>query len=135
VLAVGGAGLARSGLVRIYLDDARGELGNHPAAAIRDAGRALRLDRANLDAYYVKAAGQARFDEAGAARATLMAAAHEDPEDFVTWTLVGDLEVRLRNFDGAKTFYERAHLLDPLDPDLASLAANPSAAVGTSFAG
>ena len=130
VLAVGGAGLARAGLVQIYIDNSRGELGPHPAAAIRDSGRVLRLDGANLDAYYIKAAGQARFNEAGAARATLMAAAREDPQAFVTWALLGDLEVRLRNFRDAKTFYERAHLLDPLDPQLSSLAANPASALG-----
>lgn len=134
VLAVGGAGLARAGLVHLYLDDARGELAAHPAAAIRDAGRVLRLDAANLDAYYVKAAGQARFDQAAAARSTLMAAAREDPSSFVTWTLLGDLEVRLRNFPAARTFYQRAHALDPLDPQLTSLAANPAGALGPSSA-
>ena len=129
VLAVGGAGLARTGLVQIYLDHARAELPTHPAAAIRNARRALRLDGANLDAYYVKAAGQARFDQAAAARATLLAAAREDPSDFVSWTLLGDLEVRLRNFTAAKSFYRRAHSLDPLDPDIAQLAANPASAL------
>lgn len=129
VLAVGGAGLARSGLVQIYLDDARGELGSHPAAAIRDAGRVLRLDGANLDAYYVRAAGQARFNNATAARSTLLVATHEDPTAFVSWTLLGDLEVRLRNFGAAKSFYQRAHVLDPLDPQIAELAANPASAL------
>jgi UDP-GlcNAc:undecaprenyl-phosphate GlcNAc-1-phosphate transferase len=129
VLAVGGAGLARAGLTQIYLDDARGELASRPAEAIRDAGRVLRLDAANLDAYYVKAAGQARFNQAAAARATLMAAAREDPSDFVSWTLLGDLEVRLRNFTGAKSFYEHAHVLDPLEPDITGLAANPANAL------
>jgi O-antigen ligase len=129
VLAVGGAGLARAGLVQIYLDNARGELAPHPAEAVRDAGRVLRLDAANLDAYYVKAAGQARFNQASAARATLMAAAREDPSDFVSWTLLGDLEVRLRNFAAAKSFYEHAHVLDPLEPDIAGLAANPANAL------
>ena len=135
VLAVGGAGLARAGLVQIYLDNARGELAAHPRAAITDAGRALRLDSASLDAYYVKAAGQARFDQASAARATLLAAAREDPNDFVSWTLLGDLEVRLHNFASAKAFYERAHALDPLDPGLTSLAADPASALGPSPAG
>jgi UDP-GlcNAc:undecaprenyl-phosphate GlcNAc-1-phosphate transferase len=130
VLAVTGAGLARTGLVQIYLGDARGELGSHPAAAIRDAGRVLRLDAANLDAYYVKAAGQARFNQAAAAHSTLIAAAREDPADFVSWTLLGDLEVRLHNFAAARTFYERAHKLDPLDPQIAALAANPATALG-----
>ncbi len=130
LLAIAGASLLRSGLVQHYLDNAKGELGRQPAAAIRDAGRALRLDSANLDAYYVQAAGQARFDQAAAARATLLAAAGEDSHNFVTWTLLGDLEVRLRDFAAARTFYGKAHALDPRDPALAQLAADPASATG-----
>ncbi len=129
VLAVGGASLLRSALVQRYVADARSELRTHPAAAIGDAQRALRLDGANLDAYYIKAAGQARFDQSAAARSTLLAAARADPDSFVTWTLLGDLEVRLRDFGAAKAFYRRAHALDPNDPALASLAADPAAAL------
>ena len=129
VLTVGGASLMRAGIVRIYLHDAGTELAAHPASAIVDAGRVLRLDGSNLNAYYVKAAGQARFDQAAAARATLLAAAREDPDDFVTWTLLGDLEVRLGDFRAARAFYSRAHALDPNDPAIASLAANPASAL------
>jgi O-antigen ligase len=128
-LAVGGASLLRAGLVSVYLSDARSELATRPANAIVDAGRALRLDGANLDAYYVKAAGEARFDQAAAARATLLSAAREDPQAFVTWTLLGDLEVRLRDFGAARTFYGRARVLDPNDPTIAALAANPASAL------
>jgi len=131
LLAVGGASLLRSGLVQNYLDSARAELGAHPAAAIRDAGRALRLDSANLDAYYVEAAGQARFDLASAARSTLLAAAREDPHNFVTWTLLGDLEVRLRDFRAARAFYQRAHALDPNDRAVSELAADPARALAS----
>ncbi len=129
VLTVAGASLLRAGLVRVYLDDARANLAAQPAGAITDAGRALRLDGANLDAYYVKAAGEARFDEAAASRSTLLVAAREDPDDFVTWTLLGDLEVRLRDFRAAGAFYSRAHVLDPNDPTIASLAADPRSAL------
>jgi cytochrome c-type biogenesis protein CcmH/NrfG len=90
----------------------------------------LRLDGANLDAYYIKAAGQARFDQAAAARSTLLAATREDPTDFVPWTLLGDLETRLHNFAAAKTFYERAHALDPLDPEITDLAQYPVRGLG-----
>ena len=129
VLAVTGGNLLRVGLTRHYLDDARAELAAHPTAAVVDAGRALRLDGANLDAYYVKAAGQARFGQAAPARSTLLAAVREDPNNFVTWVLLGDLEVRLRNFGAAKTFYGHAHALVPNDPTLSSLAADPARAL------
>ena len=68
VLAVGGASLARTGLARHYLDGAQSALSTNPTSAISQADQALALDGANLDAYYVKAAAQARFDRAGLAR-------------------------------------------------------------------
>lgn len=131
VLAVSGASLVRAGLVRHYVDQAHAELATHPADAITDANRALRLDGANLTAYEIKAAGEARFDQAGAARSTLLAAAREDPDDFVTWTLLGDLEVRLHNFSAARAFYGHAHELDPNDPTIATLAAHPASALAS----
>jgi tetratricopeptide (TPR) repeat protein len=128
VLVVAGASLLRSELVQRYLDSAQAELGTHPASAIINAQRALRLDGENLNAYYVEAAGQARFDRAAAARSTLLAATHEDPHDFVTWVLLGDLEVRLRNFRAARHFYGKARALDPNDPAVSQLAADPASA-------
>jgi uncharacterized membrane protein YhaH (DUF805 family) len=129
VLTLTGAGLARAGLARIYLDDARSELAAHAAAAANDAGQALSLDGASLDAYYVKAAAEARRDDAAAARATRLAAAREDPKEFVTWALLGDLEVRLHHFGDAARFYRRASELDPGDTGLAALAADPASAL------
>ncbi len=127
-LVVGGASLLRSGLSQHYLNSAQSELSATPALAIADASSSLRLDGANLDAYYVKAAGQARFNRAAAAQATLLAAARADSRDYVTWTLLGDLEVRRGNFGAARVYYSRAHTLDPSDPGLASLAADPAGA-------
>jgi len=127
-LVVGGASLLRSGLAQHYLSSAQSELSAKPALAIADANSSLRLDGANLDGYYVKAAGQARFNQAAAAHATLLAAARADSRDFVTWTLLGDLEVRRGNFGAARRYYSRAHSLDPNDPALAGLAADPASA-------
>jgi O-antigen ligase len=132
VLAIGGASLLRAKLTQIYISSARSELAKNPAAAIKDAGRALRLDSANLDAYYVKAAGLARFDQAADARAALLAAARQDPGNFVTWVLLGDLDVRAGDIAGARVFYRRAHALDPNDPSVAALAAHPGAALNAS---
>ena len=128
-LAIAGASLLRSGLAQRYLTEANDALARHPAAAIADANRSLRLDSANLNAYYVKAAGQARFDEGASSQATLLAAAHEDPGSFVTWVLLGDLEVRLGNIAQAHEYYSRAHALDPNDPSVAALVANPASAL------
>jgi tetratricopeptide (TPR) repeat protein len=135
VLVVGGASLLRAELVQRFLDSAQSELGTRPASAILNAQRALRLDGENLNAYYVEAAGQARFDRAAAARSTLLAAAHQDPQDFVTWVLLGDLEVRLRDVRSARSFYGTAHRLDPNDPTVSELATDPASAVSSGSSG
>jgi Flp pilus assembly protein TadD len=127
-LVIGGASTLRSGLAQRYLSSAQSELATSPGAAIRDATRSLRLDGANLDAYYVKAAGQARFGRAVVAHATLLAAARTDPQDYVTWTLLGDLQVRRGDLAGARVDYSRAHALNPNDPTLATLATHPASA-------
>jgi cytochrome c-type biogenesis protein CcmH/NrfG len=131
VLALAGASLLRTELTHIYTDQAQAELGTSPRNALNDADRAITLDGSNLDAYYLKAAAFARFDQAAEARATLLTATQEDPKDFTTWTLLGDLEVRLRNFASAKSFYEHAHALDPTDPSIAALAADPASALSS----
>ena len=115
-------------LERLRAESAQAELASRPAAAIRDASRSLRLDGANLTAYYVKAAGQARFGRAVVAHATLLAAARTDPQDYVTWTLLGDLQVRRGDLAGARAYYSHAHVLNPNDPTLAMLAAHPASA-------
>jgi UDP-GlcNAc:undecaprenyl-phosphate GlcNAc-1-phosphate transferase len=126
VLAVSGASLLRAGLSIRFLDDARAALTHDPAGAIRDAGNVLSLDPANLDAFYVEAAGQARFDRAAAARRILLQATQEDPASYVTWTLLGDLETRAGDLVAAKSYYRHALTLDPREPGLAALAADPT---------
>jgi hypothetical protein len=126
VLAIGGASLLRSVLVQHYLDDARAALRTDPAGAVSNADQALKLDGSNLDAYYVKAAGQARFNLAHAAQATLLQAAAQDPGNFITWTLLGDLAVRAGHLASARGYYQRALALDPREPGLRVLVANPA---------
>lgn len=75
-------------------------MGCWPALAIADPNSSLRLDGANLDAYYVEAAGQARFGRAAAAQATQLAAVGADSRDFVTWSLRGDLQRAARELRG-----------------------------------
>jgi UDP-GlcNAc:undecaprenyl-phosphate GlcNAc-1-phosphate transferase len=126
VLAVAGASLTRSWLVRHYLDGARSALAANPASAISQADQALALDAANLDVYYVKAAAQARFDRAAAAQRTLLQAVHQDPGSFVTWTLLGDLEVRAGHPGTAHSYYRQALIRDPREPALRAIVAAPA---------
>jgi UDP-N-acetylmuramyl pentapeptide phosphotransferase/UDP-N-acetylglucosamine-1-phosphate transferase len=126
-LVVGAASLSRQGLADFFRDRADAALAAHPAVAIREADRSLRLDAENPRTYYVKAAALARFDQAEAARQTLLRALSKEPDDFVTWTLLGDLAVRRgrAHFDEARRNYARASALNPVDRSLRDLARNP----------
>jgi hypothetical protein len=129
-LVVGAASLSRQGLADVFRNRADDALAARPAAAITEANRSLRLDAENPRTYYIKAAALARFNEADAARQTLLVAASKEPDNFVTWTLLGDLAVRRGRFDEAKRNYERAFALNREDASLKALAADPRTASG-----
>jgi UDP-GlcNAc:undecaprenyl-phosphate/decaprenyl-phosphate GlcNAc-1-phosphate transferase len=125
-LVVAGASLSRQGLAEIYRSRAQHELDAQPAAAITDANRSLDIDSDAMETYYVKAAALARFDQASAAQTVLRQALGHEPNNFVTWTLLGDISLRERRIGAAKRDYDRAHELNPRDLTLRALAANPS---------
>jgi UDP-GlcNAc:undecaprenyl-phosphate/decaprenyl-phosphate GlcNAc-1-phosphate transferase len=128
-LVVSAASLSRQGLADVFRHRADDALAARPADAIREADRSLRLDSESPRTYYVKAAALARFNEAEAARRTLLQAASKEPDNFVTWTLLGDLAVRRGRFGEAKRNYVRASALNPRDPGLARLALDPHEAL------
>jgi tetratricopeptide (TPR) repeat protein len=127
-MIVFGAGLVgRSALAEKYRADARGDLAHAPIRAVHKANESLALNDEALATYYVKAAAYARLDEYDDARATLMEATRREPHDFVVWGLLGDLAVRRGNLLHARQAYTRAARLNPRDPALARLAADPRA--------
>ena len=126
-LVVAGASLSRQGLADFYRTRAQHELDAHPAAALTDANRSLGIDSDAVQTYYAKAAALARFDQAPAAEAALRAALVQEPDNFVTWTLLGDVAVRERRLGVAKRDYTRAHRLNPRNSTLMKLAADPTA--------
>jgi UDP-GlcNAc:undecaprenyl-phosphate GlcNAc-1-phosphate transferase len=125
-LVVAGASLSRQGLADLYRTRARHELEAHPAAAITDANRSLDIDSDAVETYYVKAAALAHFDQAASAQAVLGRSLEQEPNNFVTWTLLGDIAVRERRIGVAKHDYDTAHKLNPRNLTLQALAANPS---------
>jgi UDP-GlcNAc:undecaprenyl-phosphate GlcNAc-1-phosphate transferase len=125
-LVVAGASLSRQGLADIYRMRAQHELDAHPAAAITEANSSLDIDSDAMETYYVKAAGLARFDQPAAAQAVLAQALAHEPNNFVTWTLLGDISLREHRIGAAKRDYNRAHELNPRNLTLRALAANPS---------
>jgi hypothetical protein len=120
--------LSRQGAAELFATAAGNALANDPAEAIRDANSSLRLDPYALSPYYYKAAALARFNQAAPAESTLLNATRQAPHEFVTWGLLGDLEVRAGNLTKAGAYYRRAHELNPRDAALAALAANPLSA-------
>jgi UDP-N-acetylmuramyl pentapeptide phosphotransferase/UDP-N-acetylglucosamine-1-phosphate transferase/O-antigen ligase len=126
-ITIAAVSLSRQGLSERYVERAQTALAGHPERALVEANRALRLDREAIAAYYAKAAALARFGEGEAARAVLLDATRREPQNFVTWALLGDLSVRLGDLRAARADYRRAHRLNPRDPSLAKLAADPRA--------
>jgi tetratricopeptide (TPR) repeat protein len=124
-LVVAGGSLSRQGLADYFQHRAENALADDPLKAIREANRSLRLDSENPDTYYIKAAALARFDQADPAEATLKQALAKEPDNFVTWTLLGDLAVRRGRFAEAQRNYRRALALNPEDAGLKALAKNP----------
>jgi len=128
-LIVAGASLSRQGLADLYRSHAQSELSSDPAAALTDINRSLGIDSDSVQGYYVKAAALARFDQAPAAEAALGQALKREPDNFATWALLGDIAVRERKLPQAARDYLRAHALNPRNPLLRELSANPRAAL------
>jgi cytochrome c-type biogenesis protein CcmH/NrfG len=126
-LVMAGASLSRQALADGFRAQAQNEVATNPSAALAAANRSLSFDDDAVSTYYVKAAALARFDEAAAAQATLRTALQREPQNFVTWTLLGDIAVRRGDLSAARADYTHAHALNPRDPSLLALAADPRA--------
>ncbi len=129
-VAVAGVSLSRQVLAQHYRGEAQEALASGDArAALAEADRSLRLDGADLETLYVKAAALARVGDAGSAQRTLQAAVRREPGDFLTYVLLGDLSVRQRNFPAARSYYQQALSRNPRDLSLRELARNPRVAL------
>ena len=109
-------GIARLALADRYTNDARGEVIRDPLAALSDTSGALSLNGDAVDTYYVRAAAYARLGRYERSRAALLEALRRDPDNFVTWTLLGDLAFRRGDRRAAKASYTRAAQLNPTTP-------------------
>jgi len=126
VLGVAGASLSRQGLADIYRARAQQELDSHPARAITDADRSLDFDPDAVETYYLEASAFARFNQSMAAQMALGQALKREPNNFITWGLLGDIALRERRMGAAKRDYSRAHELNPRNITLRALATRPS---------
>jgi len=129
-LALLAASVGRQLTAELYRQHAAGQVASDPVVGLRAANRSLALNSASTSAYYVKAAAYARLDRYEQARQALLEAARREPHNYVPPGLLGDLAVRRGDYAAAGAAYQRAHQLNPLDPALAALAANPRTVVG-----
>jgi tetratricopeptide (TPR) repeat protein len=117
--------LGRASLADRHATDAQAALPSHPRTALTEAGRSLALNRDAISTHYTRSAAYARLGDYGRARAALLEALRVEPDNFVTWALLGDLAVRHGDAALAKRYYGKAHELNPRDPGIANLARRP----------
>ena len=129
VLVVASASLVRQTLAEHHRERARDALAERPARALELADRSLALQGDAVGSYYIKAAAFARFGDAGSARAVLREAVEQEPRNWLTYSLLGDLLVRSGDLEGARGAYRRALRLNPLDGVLAQYVSDPQTAV------
>lgn len=113
-----------------HLTAGRAALPEDPRRALARANDSLELNGDALPALYLKAAAHARLDDYPRARASLLLATRLEEHDFVTWGLLGDIAVRRGRLSEARRYYGRASALNPRDPSLSKLAADPASALG-----
>jgi hypothetical protein len=122
--------LGRATLADRDAKDARTELASDPRAAIRDSNKSLALNHDAISTHYTRSAAYAALNDYRDARDALLEALKVEPQNFVTWALLGDLAVRHGDRPLARRYYTTALRLDPRDPQLRALARQPPSASG-----
>jgi UDP-GlcNAc:undecaprenyl-phosphate GlcNAc-1-phosphate transferase len=120
--------LTRQTLSDWFRSRAQTDLAQSPADALKWANRALRLDSGATSTYYVKAAAIARFGQGPAAESVLKTAIAREPDNFLTYALLGDLYTREGETSLARAAYRAALERNPRDPGLLALVRNPKVA-------
>jgi tetratricopeptide (TPR) repeat protein len=105
----------------VYLRKARVEAAASPPAALDSARTAESLNPLSVNPLYLQASAlEAQGDRAGA-REALREALRQEPGNFVTLALLGDLETRAGDARQARLYYRRSLRLNPLDVGLREL--------------
>jgi hypothetical protein len=104
---------------------ARALLVREPVRALARTSDALSLEPAEVSSYYIRAAAFARLGQYAPAREALRQALDREPHTWVTWALLGDLELRRGRLGEALRAYRRARALNPKDLGLAQAIADP----------
>lgn len=113
--------VGRPTLAQHYLGEAQAELDRDPAAALASAERSLSLNPEAVQGYYAKAAALARANLYRQSKSALREAIEREPHNFVSWALLGDLELRRGDYRRAMSAYGQASGLNPRDRELRAL--------------
>ena len=113
-------------IVTLYLGDvairqARATPAAEPTKRLDDAEQAEKLLPWSVVPLYLKAGAHEDLGDRPAARADLREALDMEPNSFVTYALLGDLEVRAGRERRARVLYRRALSLNPRDVGLRKL--------------
>jgi tetratricopeptide (TPR) repeat protein len=88
--------------------------------AARDATKALQYDSSSVNVLVLRSAAFARLHAFAPALADLERAIALEPQDWVTWALLGDLLTRRGERRAARAAYRHALELNPREPELSS---------------
>jgi tetratricopeptide (TPR) repeat protein len=124
-IVVGAITVGRTFLAHHYFEQGKRSLRTDPVQAIKKANDSLAYNRDSLQALYLKSAGYARLGDYQRSRATLLDATRLEPRNFLSWSLLGDLEVRRGDLRAARAAYVRASRLNPRDRTLQRLKREP----------
>jgi hypothetical protein len=106
----------------LYIRKARDEQGRSASAQLSAARTAADFNPVSVVPLYLQASALEAEGDRDQARAKLQDALSKEPKNFVTLTLLGDLEVRESRFAPAADYYQRASELNPRDVGLEQLA-------------
>jgi O-Antigen ligase len=122
VLVAAAASVALLFLSDFYVREARSEAGRSPQAQLDAAERAEDLNPTSVTPLYLQASALETMGDRGAAREKLLEALDEEPNNFITLAVLGDLEIRAGRREVAARYYRRAAALNPRDVGLQELA-------------
>lgn len=106
----------------LYIRKARDEQGRSASAQLSAARTAADFNPVSVVPLYLQASALEAEGDRDEAEAKLQDALSKEPDNFVTLTLLGDLEVRESRFVAAADHYQRASELNPRDIGLQQLA-------------
>jgi O-antigen ligase len=109
-------------LADFYIREARDEQGRSASKQLSAARTAADLDPVSVIPLYLQASALEAEGQRSHARDVLQDALSKEPKNFVTLTLLGDIQVRDGEFDDAARYYKKASDLNPLDTGLQQLA-------------